>query len=316
MAFCPKCGAGIQAGDAFCMSCGNKLDAPEQETAAQPTATAAPAATTPMAAVPVATTPQPSVAPMPAAAPVAAAPVAARAAATGSGVGRDQVILWVTLAAGAVYAIGALLPWIKGAISVNAFDVPLMFLVDFQNTGGLGLGYLVVVVGLAGAYFAFKGPVIARRIAGGVGIAIVGLVAFQLQRAAEGTGVSAGDFYGFAMYLCLLAGIALAIAPSPSGATTSLMPGATASTPAAYVPPPTPAPAPVPAATAPVWSPTHRVTGGPLPAWDVPNPTSAAVANLDDTLEVTVTERMGDWARVLCSNGWSGWVDGRRLAPK
>jgi len=28
---------------------------------------------------------------------------------------------------------------------------------------------------------------------------------------------------------------------------------------------------------------------------------------------VAVVERKGDWARVTASNGWSGWVDGRRL---
>jgi hypothetical protein len=30
---------------------------------------------------------------------------------------------------------------------------------------------------------------------------------------------------------------------------------------------------------------------------------------------VAVVARQGDWTRVLCSNGWSAWVDGRDLTP-
>jgi SH3-like domain-containing protein len=30
-------------------------------------------------------------------------------------------------------------------------------------------------------------------------------------------------------------------------------------------------------------------------------------------LPVAVVERRGGWARVVASNGWSGWVDGSRL---
>jgi hypothetical protein len=38
--------------------------------------------------------------------------------------------------------------------------------------------------------------------------------------------------------------------------------------------------------------------------------------NLGGRLELVVIERAGDWARVGASNGWSGWVDGRRLVPR
>ena len=30
-------------------------------------------------------------------------------------------------------------------------------------------------------------------------------------------------------------------------------------------------------------------------------------------MDVQLTEQQGDWARVLCSNGWSAWVDARQL---
>jgi hypothetical protein len=58
---------------------------------------------------------------------------------------------------------------------------------------------------------------------------------------------------------------------------------------------------------------THVVPGGGLSAWSAPEGSVPPVARLDAGLDIAVTERRGDWARVLCSNGWSGWVDGRGL---
>lgn len=63
------------------------------------------------------------------------------------------------------------------------------------------------------------------------------------------------------------------------------------------------------------FAPTHTVPAGGIPAWETPDPGAAAVANLDAGLPVQVLERRADWARVEASNGWSGWVDGRRLVP-
>ena len=48
-------------------------------------------------------------------------------------------------------------------------------------------------------------------------------------------------------------------------------------------------------------------------AWETPNGTGPAAATLDPYLEVQVVERRADWARIMCSNGWGAWVDGRRL---
>ena len=71
--------------------------------------------------------------------------------------------------------------------------------------------------------------------------------------------------------------------------------------------------APLDAAGSATWSPTHRVSGSGLDAWEEPNGTVPPVARLDGGLDVTVEETSGDWARVTCENGWTAWVDARRL---
>jgi RsiW-degrading membrane proteinase PrsW (M82 family) len=71
---------------------------------------------------------------------------------------------------------------------------------------------------------------------------------------------------------------------------------------------------PPPAASAPAFAPTHRVPVEGLPAWPTPDPAGPATP-LAGTLELEVVQRVGDWAQVRASNGWSGWVDARRLLP-
>ena len=56
-----------------------------------------------------------------------------------------------------------------------------------------------------------------------------------------------------------------------------------------------------------------RVEG--LPAWLVPDGTTAAL-RLAGGLELQLVQRIGDWAQVRASNGWTGWVDARRLLPR
>ncbi|MEN3272901.1 MAG: hypothetical protein V7636_1662 [Actinomycetota bacterium] len=91
---------------------------------------------------------------------------------------------------------------------------------------------------------------------------------------------------------------------------------------AATAPPPPPAPAPAPAApvAAPAraaanpWTPTHVVPAGGLAAWEQPDPTLAPAATLDPGLDVEVIEHnVSGWAHIVCSNGWSAWVDAARL---
>ncbi|MFJ8596268.1 hypothetical protein [Streptomyces sp. NPDC093598] len=58
--------------------------------------------------------------------------------------------------------------------------------------------------------------------------------------------------------------------------------------------------------------PTHVVPQHGMPAWEAPDPSRPTV-DLDPLLPVQLLERQGDWGHVLCFNGWSAWVDGRRL---
>lgn len=65
------------------------------------------------------------------------------------------------------------------------------------------------------------------------------------------------------------------------------------------------------------FAPTDVVPAEGLPAWGVPDPARTPVAQLDPHLPVRTLERRPDgWAHVQCSNGWSAWVDGRRLLPR
>jgi hypothetical protein len=62
----------------------------------------------------------------------------------------------------------------------------------------------------------------------------------------------------------------------------------------------------------PGFSPTHAAPHDGLPAWSTPDP-SKPTQPIPPDLEVEVADRFGDWARVVCSNGWTAWVDGTRL---
>lgn len=89
------------------------------------------------------------------------------------------------------------------------------------------------------------------------------------------------------------------VAGAPGGATATL-----AGTPVG-------APAPPPARA---FTPTHRVPAEGLPAWASPDPASASTS-LAGGLPLEVVGRAADWAQVRASNGWTGWVDARRLVP-
>ncbi|MGW1541592.1 hypothetical protein ACWCPM_15380 [Streptomyces sp. NPDC002309] len=59
---------------------------------------------------------------------------------------------------------------------------------------------------------------------------------------------------------------------------------------------------------------THVIPADGLAAWEVPD-VSRPTVPLDALLPVQLLERRGDWARIMCCNGWSAWVDGRLLVP-
>jgi len=70
-------------------------------------------------------------------------------------------------------------------------------------------------------------------------------------------------------------------------------------------------PAAQPMQQTPAWVPTHAVPPQGLRAWAAPDPAGPVVANLAPGLPIQVAEVRGAWARVICSNGWAGWIDGR-----
>lgn len=63
----------------------------------------------------------------------------------------------------------------------------------------------------------------------------------------------------------------------------------------------------------PSFLPSHAAPDGGLPAWAAPDPTQPVVATIEARVEMQVMERTGGWAKIVCSNGWSAWVDARRL---
>jgi hypothetical protein len=65
--------------------------------------------------------------------------------------------------------------------------------------------------------------------------------------------------------------------------------------------------------SAPAWNPTHRAPDAGMPAWAAPDPGGVPVARIDPRVELQLLERAGDWAHIVCSNGWSAWVNGRAI---
>ncbi|MFJ2581649.1 hypothetical protein [Kitasatospora aureofaciens] len=58
--------------------------------------------------------------------------------------------------------------------------------------------------------------------------------------------------------------------------------------------------------------PTHVAPPAGMATWAAPDPARPS-ARLDSLLPVRLISRQGDWAQILCSNGWTAWVDGRLL---
>jgi hypothetical protein len=61
--------------------------------------------------------------------------------------------------------------------------------------------------------------------------------------------------------------------------------------------------------------PSHRGPPEGQPAWQVPNGSTPSIG-LNAGLELQLLQQVGDWAQVRASNGWTGWVDARRLLPR
>lgn len=68
-------------------------------------------------------------------------------------------------------------------------------------------------------------------------------------------------------------------------------------------------------AVPPAFAPTHLVPPEGLPSWAAPDP-SGPSTQLGGGLELEVVQRVTDWAQVRATNGWVGWVYGRRLVAR
>jgi hypothetical protein len=67
---------------------------------------------------------------------------------------------------------------------------------------------------------------------------------------------------------------------------------------------------------APAYRPTHVAPPQGMATYPAPDPQAAPGPALGPSLEVMLAEaRQDGWARIVCSNGWSAWVDGRLLTP-
>ncbi|MFF2146082.1 hypothetical protein [Kitasatospora sp. NPDC058190] len=60
------------------------------------------------------------------------------------------------------------------------------------------------------------------------------------------------------------------------------------------------------------FSPTHVAPPNGMATWAAPDPARPS-ARLDPLLPLRLIANQGDWAQVLCSNGWTTWVDARLL---
>ncbi len=103
----------------------------------------------------------------------------------------------------------------------------------------------------------------------------------------------------------------LALGSAPAVAVMPVATPAPAYAPAPAYVAPIPAMAPQPA----VFAPTHQVPTGGMQAWAAPDPSMPPAAELAARVQLRIDETRGAWARVTGSNGWTGWVDARRLAP-
>lgn len=102
--------------------------------------------------------------------------------------------------------------------------------------------------------------------------------------------------------------------PSPEPRTSSAPP----TSPAPPAPPTSPAPpappaSPAPPAPPPTWRATHVVGPGGVNARPEADPQAAVSAQLAAGVQLAVVRTWGEWAQVVAENGWTGWVDGRRL---
>lgn len=120
---------------------------------------------------------------------------------------------WVQLASAIVAAVSVYLPWLSSTgSSVNAFDVPSLFLVNYKTTErGVELGILVFVcAGIVLAGLLVRTPIMSKLVlAAGIALIVMGLLfVLQVNRTFSNTGVSLNDVLGFGPIVMIAAGSA------------------------------------------------------------------------------------------------------------
>ncbi|MDO8364707.1 MAG: hypothetical protein Q7V88_17585 [Actinomycetota bacterium] len=122
----------------------------------------------------------------------------------------------ITLAGAAAAAVGTLLNWIDtGAGSVNGFDVPAVFLADYetQSDNAFSIGLITLALAAMAAVAAFQ--VSWRPIARTAGAALAGIGAVylvQLYRLADAAEASVTDLLAIGPFAVIGGGIALLMA--------------------------------------------------------------------------------------------------------
>ena len=120
---------------------------------------------------------------------------------------------WVQLASAVVAAVSVYLPWLTSTgASVNAFDVPSLFLINYESTErGVELGILVFVcAGIVLAGLFVRTPVMSKLVlAAGILMIVMGLLfVLQVNRTLSLSGVSITDVLGFGPIAMMAAGAA------------------------------------------------------------------------------------------------------------
>ena len=195
----------------------------------------------------------------------------------------------VILAGGALMVIGALLPYATIASGFGS--------VSFAGTDGdgvfvLGLGLAATLAG----FLALNGSRSAGTAALIVGVLGALLIAVIFSNVADGVENASGEFVRASV------GIGLWVSAIGTGVVilgSGLRGRATAT-------------GKIPMPTIGQFTPTLRVPSEGLASWSSPDP-AGPITQLAGGLELAVVHRVDDWAQVRASNGWVGWVDGRRL---
>ena len=125
---------------------------------------------------------------------------------------------WATFVGAAIAGASALLSWVDTSFSsVNGFDVPAAFLVDYET--GFDSGFSVGLVALVLAAAAMLAAVVRQpamrqlgRVAGSGLVAVGVLFVVQLYRLADASDVSMSDLLGVAPFAAIVGGVTVLVA--------------------------------------------------------------------------------------------------------